>query len=377
MARTYARSIIHPGWQRRSRLPLTGWAALRKKELAFVASHRRPKQPSRTRVTVLTATAAAAVALSAQSGAQAAPKPKIDEVKAKVHTLNEEAEVATEQYNQANERRETLQKEISALQDKVARGQQELNTLRGQIGSVATAQYRSGGIDPALQLFLSADPDTYLDKASAIDQIGAKQADVLATIQAKQRTLAQERAEAAGKLADLEDVRKTLGEKKAKFQGKLAEARKLLNTLTAAERAKMQEDEQRASRSAGDRVNLGNEVPASQRGAAALNAAATQLGKPYVSGAEGPNSYDCSGLTMWSYRQAGVSITRTTYTQQNDGVKIGRSQLKPGDLVFFNNLAHVGLYAGNNTVLHAPHSGAVVRYESMDTIGSFMFGVRI
>ncbi|MFF0424543.1 NlpC/P60 family protein [Streptomyces sp. NPDC004520] len=348
-----------------------------------MASHRRPKQPSRTRVTVLTVTAAAAVALTAQSGAQAAPaKPKIDEVKSKVDKLNEEAEVATEQYNLADEQRGKLQKEITQLRDKVARGQEELNTLRDQIGSVASAQYRSGGIDPALQLFLSADPDTYLDKASAIDQLSAQQADVLTTIQAKQRTLAQERAEATSKLADLEDVRKTLGEKKQKYLGKLAEARKLLDTLTAAERQKMEQQDrekaQRASRdAAGARPDLGNEAPGSSFGAAALAAAATQLGKPYVSGAEGPYSYDCSGLTMWSYRQAGVGITRTTYTQQNDGVKIGRSQLKPGDLVFFNNLAHVGLYAGNNTVLHAPHTGAVVRYESMSTIGSFMFGVRV
>ncbi|MFE3324196.1 NlpC/P60 family protein [Streptomyces sp. NPDC059176] len=341
-----------------------------------MASHRRPKQPSRTRVTVLTATAAAAVALTSQA-AQAAPKPSKDEVKAKVDKLYHEAEKATEEYNGAKEQQTKLQKEIGAIQDKVARGQDELNTLRDSLGSVASAQYRSGGIDPSIQLFLSSDPDTYLDKASAIDQLGAKQAATLENIQSKQRSLAQERAEAARKLADLEDVRKTLGEKKESFQGKLAEARELLNTLTAAERAKMQEDEQRASRAAGDRVDLGNEVPASQRGAAALNAAATQIGKPYLSGAEGPNSYDCSGLTQWSYRQAGVSISRTTYTQQNDGVKIGRSQLKPGDLVFFNNLSHVGLYAGNNQILHAPHPGASVRYESMDYMGTFQFGVRI
>ncbi|MEV7276589.1 NlpC/P60 family protein [Streptomyces sp. NPDC093111] len=343
-----------------------------------MASHRRPKQPSRTRVTVLTATAGLAVAISAQSGASAAPaKPKIDEVKSKVDKLYHEAEEATEQANLAEERRGKLHKEIDALQDKVARGQQDLNTLRGQIGSVASAQYRSGGIDPALQLFLSADPDTYLDKASAIEQLGAKQADVLQSIQAKQRTLAQERTEAATKLADLEDVRKTLNEKKNKATAKLAEARKLLNTLTAAERSKMEQDEQRASRAAGDRVELGNEVPASQRGAAALNAAATQIGKPYFRGGTGPGSYDCSGLTQWAYRQANVSLTRTTYTQQNDGVKIGRSQLKPGDLVFFNNLSHVGLYAGNNTILHAPKPGAYVRYESMDYMGTFQFGVRI
>lgn len=341
-----------------------------------MASHRRPKQPSRARVTVLTATAAAAVALSSQA-AQADPKPSKSEVKAKVDKLHHEAEAATEQYNLADEQRGKLQKEVDALQDKVARGQQELNELRNSLGSVATAQYRSGGMDPSLQLLLSSDPDSYLDKASAVDAISAKQAEALETIQAKQRTLAQQRAEATTKLAGLEDVRKTLAEKKKSYQAKLAEAQKLLNTLTAEERAKMQEEEQRASREAGERVELGNEVPASQRGAAALAAADTQVGKPYISGAEGPNAYDCSGLTQWAYRQAGVSITRTTFTQHNDGVKIGRSQLKPGDLVFFNNLAHVGLYAGNGQVLHAPKPGTVVRYESMEWLGDFQFGVRI
>ncbi|MDH2388806.1 NlpC/P60 family protein [Streptomyces sp. HNM0663] len=350
-----------------------------------MASHRRPKQPSRARVTVLTATAAAAVALTSQS-AQADPKPTKEEVKAKVDKLYHEAEKATEEYNGAKEQQGKLQKQVDTIQDQVARGQEEVNELRNKLGSVASAQYRSGGIDPSVQLFLSSDPDTYLDKASAVDQFGARQAEVLEDIQLKQRTLAQQRAEAAEKLADLEDVREKLGEKKKNYQGKLAEARKLLNTLTAEERERMrqeeqkraQEAEQRAARSTGgDRPDLGSEVPASQRGAAALNAAATQIGKPYVSGAEGPNSYDCSGLTQWAYRQAGVSITRTTYTQQNDGTKIGRSQLKPGDLVFFNSLSHVGLYAGNNTILHAPKPGAYVRYESMDYMGTFQFGVRI
>ncbi|MDF6041998.1 NlpC/P60 family protein [Streptomyces sp. JH14] len=341
-----------------------------------MASHRRPKQPSRTRVTVLTATAAAAVALTSQA-AHADPKPTKSEVKAKVDKLYHEAETATEKYNGAKEQQEKLEKQVDALQDKVARGQQELNTLRSGIGSLAAAQYRSGGIDPSVQLFLASDPDSFLDEASALDQLTAKQTESLEKIQEKQRSLAQQRKEAQDKLADLADVRKTLGANKKKFQGKLAEAQRLLNTLTAAEREKMRQDDLRASRAAGSRVDLGNEVPASARGAAALNAAATQLGKPYVSGGTGPNSYDCSGLTQWAYAQAGVSITRTTYTQINDGVQIGRSALKPGDLVFFNSTSHVALYAGNNTVLHAPKPGAVVRYESMDTIGSFQVGVRI
>ncbi|MFJ5043525.1 MULTISPECIES: C40 family peptidase [unclassified Streptomyces] len=341
-----------------------------------MASHRRPKQPSRARVTVLTATAAAAVALTSQA-AHADPKPSKSEVKAEVDKLYHEAEESTEKYNGAKEQQDNLKKEVDALQDKVARGQAELNTLRTELGSIATAQYRSGGIDPSVALFLASDPDSFLDQASALDQLTVKQTESLQKIQSKQRTLAQQRKEAQDKLGDLADVRKALGANKKKSQDKLAEAQQLLNTLTQAERAKMAQEEQRASRAAGDRVELGNEAPASGRGAAALSAAATQIGKPYVPGGSGPNSYDCSGLTQWAFAQAGVSITRTTYTQQNDGQKIGRSQLKPGDLVFFNGLSHVGFYAGNNQILHAPKPGTVVRYESMDYMGTFQFGVRI
>ncbi|GGV39410.1 MULTISPECIES: C40 family peptidase [Streptomyces] len=343
-----------------------------------MASHRRPKQPSRARVTVLTATAAAAVALTSQA-ANAAPseKPSKDEVKSKVDKLYEDAGRATDRYNGAKEKQEKLEKEIGELQDKVARGQEDLNDLRGGLGSMASAQYRSGGLDPSVQLFLSADPDDYLDKASTMDQLSGQQVEALKKVQEKQRTLAQERKEASDKLKDLADTRKELGKKKKEVQSKLGAAQKLLNTLTAKEKQELAAKEQRASRDAGDRVDLGKEAPASQRGQAALSAAATQIGKPYVSGGSGPNSYDCSGLTQWAYNQAGVQITRTTYTQQNDGPKIGRGELKPGDLVFFNSLAHVGLYAGNGQVLHAPKPGAVVRYESMSTIGSFQFGVRI
>ncbi|WP_371787093.1 C40 family peptidase [Streptomyces albidoflavus] len=342
-----------------------------------MASHRRPKQPSRTRVTVLTATAAAAVALTSQT-AHADPKPSKTEVKAEVDKLYEEAEKASEKYNGAKEKQDKLEGQIGNLQDRVARGQEELNELRQALGSAASAQYRTGGIDPSLQLFLSADPDDYLDKASALDQLSSKQAEGVKKIQAKQRDLAQQRQEAQAKLQDLSDTRKELGDKKKKVQGKLADAQKLLNSLTAAERAELQQEEERASRSAGDRVELGDAVPASNRGAAALAAAKSKVGTPYVWGATGPNSFDCSGLTSWAFAQAGYTIPRMSQDQANAGTRIGsQSALKPGDLViFYSDLHHVGFYAGNGQVLHAPKPGANVRYESINNM-PYMFGVRI
>ncbi|MER7678634.1 MULTISPECIES: C40 family peptidase [unclassified Streptomyces] len=346
-----------------------------------MASHRRPKQPSRTRVTVLTTAAAAAVALSANA-ANAAPseKPSKDEVKSKVDALYEQAEKATEKLNGAKEKQDKLEKQISTLQDNVARGQEELNELRDGLGSMASAQYRTGGIDPSVALFLSSNPDDYLDKASAMDQLSSQQVEALKKVQAKQRELAQQRQEASAKLKDLSDTRAELKKKKQEVQGKLASAQKLLNSLTAKERAALAaQDQERATR-ASERVDLGNSKAASGRAGAAFAAAQGMIGRPYVYGATGPSSFDCSGLTSWAYAQAGVSIPRTSESQANIGTRIySQSDLQVGDLVFFfGDLHHVALYAGNGQVLHAPRTGTVVRYESMSTIGgAFQFGVRV
>ncbi|MFK0115875.1 NlpC/P60 family protein [Streptomyces sp. NPDC090994] len=346
-----------------------------------MASHRRPKQPSRARVTVLTTAAAAAVVLSSQA-ANAAPSEKQskDEVKSEVDKLYDEVEQASEKLNGATEKQDKLQKEISTLQDNVARGQEELNELRDGLGSMASAQYRSGGIDPSVQLFLSADPDDYLDKASTLDQLSAQQVDALKEIQDKQRDLAQQRKEAAEKLKDLSATRAQLSENKKEIQGKLSAAQKLLNSLTAAEKAELDADEQRATRSSERTALSGSTASASGRAGAAFSAAQSKIGSPYVYGATGPSSYDCSGLTSWAYAQAGVSIPRTSEAQSQIGTRItSQSDLQVGDLVFFfNDLHHVGLYAGNGQVLHAPRTGTVVRYESMSTIGGpFMWGVRV
>jgi cell wall-associated NlpC family hydrolase len=340
-----------------------------------VASHRRPKQASRTRVTVFTATAAAAVALSSQA-ANADTKPTVKTVKAKVDALYTEAEQATEKYDGANAQQKTLQKQVDELQSEVAREQGDLNKLQDQLGSLASAQYRSGGIDESMQLLLSSNPDDYLSKASTLDQLSSKQAEALKQIAEKKRTLDQQKAEAASKLSELDATRAELASKKKAVQAKYQQATKLLNSLTAAQKAAYAADQAAANRST-TRVNLGSGTAATERAAAALAAAKSRLGMPYVYGASGPSSFDCSGLTSWAYAQAGVSIPRTSESQAGAGTHLTLSQLQPGDLIiFYGDYHHVGLYAGNGMVLHAPKPGAVVRYESIGNM-TFEFGVRI
>ncbi|WP_037861111.1 C40 family peptidase, partial [Streptomyces sp. NRRL S-340] len=186
------------------------------------------------------------------------------------------------------------------------------------------------------------------------------------------------RAEATAKLKDLAATRTELGSKKKEVQGKLAEARQLLNTLTAQEKQQLAAAEQTRATRGTERVSMGKITPGSGHAGAAFSAAQSKIGSPYDYGHNGPSTFDCSGLTSWAYAQANVSIPRTSEAQANIGQRIySQNQLQVGDLVFFyGDLHHVGLYAGKGMVLHAPHSGAFVRYESMGNM-PYQFGVRV
>ncbi|MFE1309744.1 NlpC/P60 family protein [Streptomyces sp. NPDC058755] len=290
--------------------------------------------------------------------AQAAPH---GDTRAEVDRLYEEAERATQAYDKADERADVLRREVRDAQDHIARQQQRINTMRERLGSLAGAQYRAGGIDPAVALLFSDDPDDYLDKAATLDRIGTQQAGRLRELSAAMRELAQERAEAAGKLAALEQSRRAVATHKRTVEKKLARAQQLINSLPAAERAAYD----RASRSDGsDRVDLSGAVAPDARAAAAVAAARSALGRPYVWGATGPSGFDCSGLMQWSYGHAGIHLPRTSQEQRYAGRQIPLSQARPGDLVVYrSDASHVAMYVGNGQVIHAPYPGAPVRYD--------------
>ncbi len=325
-----------------------------------MGSHRRTAPSSgsdRSAVVALGLLSAAATALGA---APAAAAPPDDTRAADVDRLYEEAERATEAYNAADERADGLRRQISAVQDGIARKQQRVNTMRESLGSLAGAQYRSGGLEPALALLLSEDPEDYLEKASVLDRITVHQAGELRRLRGALRSLAQDRAEAAGTLGALDRSRKAAAAHKRTVERKLAEARRLLDSLPAGERAAWD----RAGRSARADLSGPGGAAASGRAAAAVAAARSALGRPYVWGANGPSGFDCSGLTQWSYAQAGVALPRTSQAQRHAGRQVPLSEARPGDLVLYrSDASHVGMYMGNGQVIHAPYPGAPVRYD--------------
>ncbi|KUL37794.1 hypothetical protein ADL22_20640 [Streptomyces sp. NRRL F-4489] len=334
-----------------------------------MVSHRRTSQRGQSTlasVTVLSAALATAALSAPQAGADPAGHPHTgrEGTTARVGALYEEAERATEKYDGATARAKELRRDVSALQDRAARTQERVNRMRARLGAVAAAQYRSGGLDPTLRLMLSERPDSYLEKASALDRLSGTQARELHRLRAATRDLEQQRREAARKLAELEAVRAEVARHKKDVLRKLATARRLLNALPPHARAAYD----RAARGDG-RDTLVPDLPGpsaagSGRAAAAVAAARAAVGAPYAWGSTGPAAFDCSGLTQWAYARAGVSLPRTSQAQRGAGRQVPLSEARPGDLVIYrSDASHVAMYVGNGQVVHAPHPGARVRYD--------------
>ncbi|MEU9801019.1 NlpC/P60 family protein [Streptomyces sp. NPDC051000] len=348
-----------------------------------MASHRKPRQrplsgPAvRTAATTL-ALAGAATATAFEGVSQAEPRQTPAQVAADVDRLYEEAEAATERYNGAKEKADEAERALTGLRDEAARRTDRLNTARGALGALAAGQYRSGSLGPAVQLAMAEDPQEYLERAAFLSRTGDRTAAEVASVRAQLEQVAKVREKASGRLADLRGRRDELAETKALVEGKLAGAKRLLARLTAQERAAYEARSAPTTATAAapagavSLVAARSAAPAPADGSRAARAIAFAhgaIGKPYVWGATGPGSFDCSGLTQAAWRAAGVALPRTTYTQINAGRRVSRDQLAPGDLVFFYaGVTHVGLYIGNGQMIHAPRPGSTVRVAPVDSM---------
>ncbi|MFF2410213.1 NlpC/P60 family protein [Streptomyces sp. NPDC058092] len=374
-----------------------------------LASHRKPRTRMRTTapaVGLTTAALASVTLLSTQSATAApAPKPGIEDVQKKVDDLYRQAGTATQQYNQAKEAAATQRTKVDALLDDVAKRADQLNDARRTLGTYAAAQYRSGTIAPSATFFLADDPQSYFDQSQLMDRMTSRQQKAITDFRTQQTKAAKKRAEAVQSLETLTTTQTTLRTSKQDVQKKLGEARALLSKLTAEEKARLAELErkkeaearrkaeelakqQAAAKAEADRkaaeaakeadsgsgtgtgsgtgAGTGSDSSATAKAEQVLAFARAQIGKPYVWGATGPSSYDCSGLTQAAWKAAGVDIPRTTWDQVKTGTRVATADLRPGDLVFFyDDISHVGIYKGDGMMIHAPKPGANVREESI------------
>ncbi|WP_327155197.1 C40 family peptidase [Streptomyces tubercidicus] len=366
-----------------------------------MASHRKPRtsvlaSPGGRRTAAgLTTAALASVTLLSQSAEAAprAPKPTVEEVQKKVDDLYHQAETATQKYNAAKERSDAQRATVDGLLDAAAKRAEKMNESRRKLGSYASAQYRTGGMNPTAQLMLAKDPQQFVDRNHLMERLTDQQKQTVSDYQEQQAAAAKQRAEATRNLEQLQTSQTSLKESKRSVQGKLAEARQLLSRLTAQEKARLaelerqkeaaakrraaeearkQQERERQRQHDGDGSTGGGSTggstgdSASTKGAKALAFARAQIGKPYVWGATGPTSYDCSGLTQAAWKAAGVDLPRTTWDQVKEGQRVATKDLQPGDLVFFyDDISHVGMYIGNGKMVHAPKPGANVREESI------------
>lgn len=324
-----------------------------------MASHRAPKRSVKTVVTLATATAATVTLGPAI--AHASPKPTLAQAKQQASQLNQQAEKLTQQYDAATEQLASLQKHVDQLQAQITTEQSHLTSLENAMGSVAAAQYRSGGVDQTLQLMLSQHPDQFLSQSSALDQVSSQQSASLKQINQQRQQLAQDKQQAANELAQLQSAHKEQATEKAGIQAKLRQKQQLVQNLTPVQRAQVEGP-----------VNNSSAPhalpPVSGRAGAAIAYAKSKLGDTYVYGATGPSDFDCSGLVQAAWAAAGVSIPRTTYEQEAALPSVPESQLQPGDLVFFYNDEHVGIYVGGGTVIHAPMPGEDVQYAPLSSM---------
>ena len=312
--------------------------------------------------------------------AQAAPRD-LNAVRVQVQDLQAKAEAATEKYNAARNELNDVQQQLEGLRDKVKRERGQLSQILSSVDDLARNTYTSGGLDTSLQVLLAENPTEFLAQAAALDQVAQSQASSLRRTQTARLRLAQSEAAVQDKEAIAKKYRNQMATSKKEADGRLAEAKKVLASLEAAERRRLAAIEAReraasAAAAAAARRTLGSYgassagggVPAvSGRASAAVSYALSKVGYRYVAAAAGPSSFDCSGLTMTAWRQAGVSLPHYSYSQYSSTRRISLSEARPGDLVFYfgGGVHHVGMYIGNGKMVHAANPSAGVRIDAV------------
>lgn len=285
------------------------------------------------------------------SSAQAAPKVTSADVETAFHKV----EAVVEQVNALGVDVESTKAEITDLNADIARGMKTYDAQKEALSASIVSQQMDAPLGPTVNLLGSQNPQAFLDGLGAVQALNSSQNDALEKFGRISAELKNRRAQLKDRAAELRKDQASAKSKQAVIRKKYQEAKAELAKLTSAQ--------QLAFNSSDLKVNF--EVAASGRAKAAVDFALAQLGDPYVYGGNGPNQWDCSGLTQHAYAAAGIAIPRVVGPQYNALPHIALSELQPGDLVFYSDMSHVGLYLGHGRVVHAPRPGKSVEITTL------------
>ncbi|MGW3729455.1 NlpC/P60 family protein [Streptomyces sp. NPDC000851] len=288
---------------------------------------------------------------------------ELETVRKKLDKLYRAASSATDVYNAAEEKAEQQSAEIVALAKKIAKGKEKLRELKKRAGAAAAAQYRTGGLPPEAHLMLSDDPEEFLDGTGRVRQGERATRHLIEEMTRTQQDLELYAKDASAQWAKLEANRKAKAAAQKKIEKQIAAAEKLESQLEKEELQRLAELEEQAAYEA-QTTWLSSGIldelhgTATEQSKKAVEFATAQIGKPYEWGAEGPKTYDCSGLTSQAWATAGSVIPRTSQQQWKQLKRIDIEDMRPGDLIiYFDDASHVGMYVGDGAMVHAPRPG--------------------
>lgn len=305
-----------------------------------------------------------------------------------VQALQEKLEDAVEKYNYACYRLEQTQAQIADTEAELVTVRADLEKKKGRLNKRARALYMTSGSTFLNVIVNAEDVDELIVGMDMAKKIGQRDAELVQGVKAaksqlesKKELLEKTKAEQAAAKSEMASAKNAVESQLSSAKGKLAGVEGQIREAMAqraaeAARANAAARSQTSGRKAVDPVTSRKTPPGKPHGGV-VGVAYAQLGKPYVYGAAGPNSFDCSGLVQYCYRVGvGISLPHSAYAQSHCGSRVSVSELQPGDIVGFRGWGHVGIYVGGGKYIHAPHSGDVVKVASLSSRGDFAGAVR-
>jgi peptidoglycan DL-endopeptidase CwlO len=294
--------------------------------------------------------------LASSAGATgSAPRPTVREVQQRLRHLTAQVSAVGQLYDRALANLAAARQRVRTVDRQASRAQEQFQAARGQVAQIAAAAFMEGNQNSAAAMLTSGDAQQIVDRSSILLQLASGRDDRVEEFVAAARRTAQAQQIARRTRTALLALKAKLGAQKKRLDKLVARQEALLAQLSPVQQAPVGPG--------GPPVSVGGPYsgPTSTRAGKAVAFAYAQIGKPYVWGATGPSSYDCSGLMLASWAAAGVSIPRDTYGEWAGLPHIPLSTVQPGDLIMFSGESHVAMYVGGGYLIDAPHSGAYVQ----------------